>query len=520
MRTVDDRLVLVSLTDGSTRSVGTSVAVNVGLAVDVEHGVLLSYNRGVAIVGRLDRSDQGLPRVVCSPPTSIVNSGALVDGRPVILCSDGTVRTIGPDELVPTTLVTAPQLALADLQRLDRVTAARVVDDGFLLGTLRGELLHYVTAREGISARVDVLAEQTELGVLNQLLPLSADVEYLVGGNGAPMLAFHQARSVSADVGRDDRGPAFIDRRGTLHTFGRTYATWTTAADATPRTVVVDEGLTSIDVDNDGAVVVSGANGLVVRVDRQGHTARATQGLRMTVKQATLIGDHALTAGIDAAGPQLWPAQPRSRDDGVALLPELRLRRAGVINDGTIWALGFNEGPWWFQALPPVDAPTLLLEPVLRRTFVDGRVTPLNDAVVALDNTGMISKATPSSTTILRRIVGAADVAVGTQQQLAVAIDARIEVFDGDTLQHTLALGDDRATDVVIDDRNRWVIAGTLHGEVMAWQLDSGALVVKVQQHTEQVGAIDVATRDDGAVVVMSAGWDHRVRSLVLTPVR
>jgi hypothetical protein len=438
----------------------------------------------------------------------------------VFLCSDGTVQTIGPDEVVPTTLVTAPALTLADAQRLDRVTTARVVDDGFVLGTLRGELLHYVTAREGDSARVDVLAEQSDLGVLNQLLPLSADVEYIVGGNGAPMLAFHQARSVSADVGRDDRGPAFIDRRGTLHTFGRTYATWTTTADAAPFTVVVDEGLTSIDVDSSGTVLVSGANGLVVRIDPQGHTARAAQGLRMTVKQATLIGDQALTSGIDASGPQLWPAQPRRRDDAVALLPELRLRRIGVLDDGTIWGLGYNEGPWWLRALPPIDAPTLLLEPVLRRTFIDGRVTPLNDAVIALDSTGMITRATPSSTTIVRRIVGAADVAVGTQQQLAVAIDARIEVFHGDTLQHTLALGDDRATDVVIDDHDTWVIAGTLHGEVMAWRLDTGALIAKVQQHTEQVGAIDVVTRDDGAVVVMSAGWDHRVRSLVLTPLR
>lgn len=537
VRDLGDALTLVRLTDGHQQPLGRATPVETWLGLDVATGQFVSANRGRVLVGAIGGPQRAAVDACGGGLDNNVLQGALfVDGQLRLLCADGRVETVAPGDTIVRPLWPAPRLTPADRARLDRATIVVVDDadhDAFIIGTLRGELLRYQPSRGHLS----LLGDRPDLGVVTHLTHTHPGVVLVSGSTGAPAFLRLATGAFSGDFGRDDRGQVLVTGVDRFVIAGARQLTRFAGAPSSPRVVLLPRGLDSIDVDGEGATAVAaGADGLVARIAlADGTVTPIDAGLRMTVKQAVLRNDGSVvTGGVDQRGVVSWPAPLAGRaitaNDGHDLAPRVTVRRVGVLVDGTIWGLGYEDGPWWWRDSPPLLVVQDLVGEVERHraSFVDGRTLPGGRGLVGLQGSGTIIAATvdsPAVVQVLGTVARASQVAAsvdaaGAVDHVYIAVDHAIEERSpgGALVVRRFELGDDRATDIAIDDDGRFLVAGTGQGEVLVWRLDTGHLWMKAALHTEQVGAIVLhrVPHRDVALAVTTAGWDHRVTGLVI----
>ncbi len=537
VRDLNDTLSLVSLTDHTRTPIGTAVPVETALAIDVDSHQYASANRALVVVGELHPSLKAPGPSATSVPvcgqghTNVVVQGlAIVDEHVLLLCSDGSVESVSAGEAASHRVSNAPVLSAAVRARLERATAVIVDDAGdepaFIIGTLRSELLRY-RPRTG---QLDVLGERPDVGVVQQLTFTHPGVLQVSGSTGAPVFLRVATGAFSGDFGRDDRGPVLVTGTDRFVTFGGQHVTRFMGRPSAPRAIMLSKGLSSIDVDGSGTLALAaGADGLVATVSLADGAVHALDaGLRMTVKQAAFRDDGSIvTGGVDDRGPVVWPRGASGPGDGIDVSPRFTLRRIGVVASGELWGLGYREGPLWWAVHAPLAQPVALVGPttLMQTSFVDGRTLPDGRGLIGLDSGGVIVTATPAARLLLGKAVGASQVAAsvdvdGVVDHVYVAIDRTIEqrAAGSEQVVRRFDVGDDRVTDLAVDVDRRFLVAGTVQGEVVVWRLDTGALWMKAALHTEQVGAVVVhgLPHREGAVAVTTAGWDHRVSGLVV----
>lgn len=546
VRALDDRLHRIDLRSGVSTPVGIAVAAETSLAVDVGSGQFVSSNRALLISGRLDRSPP-VSLLACGrgDNDNVVQGAFFVAGALRVLCADGRIESAAIGDKAMHTVWPAP-LAVDDAALLRRGVTAIVDNDGvdsFVVGTVSGEVFRY---RADIG-RVQLLFSDSDRGTITQLQRTSASSVVVVGSSGAPITLNLDTGAVSGDFGVDDRAVIGVVAHDDLLIFGRTHLTRLTGAQTAPRQVQLPVGLNSVDLATDVVAVVAvvaGSAGYVARVWLDsGRVVALNSGLGMNVKQAVLRtgvdGRTAIvTGGVDNRGPVMWPLTDDlssarfGNDEGLDLTSGVTLRRLGVLADGSVWGLGYSEGPWWWTrstTSTTLDVPTaaIAVEAHPLGSFVDGRTLPGGGGLIGLDSSGDVIVSGPDSLRVLLHKDGAKQVAasvVGADVDVADTID-RVYLDDGHsvvehdraavgrTFELTGELANDRVTDLAVDDDGRFLVAGTLQGFVVVWSLDDGRAVLRVRQHDAQVGAL-VVSRRDGRVVVVSVGWDQRMATL------
>ncbi len=286
--------------------------------------------------------------------------------------------------------------------------------------------------------------------------------------------------------------------------------TWRLPLPPRPWAVDLGAGLSALDVAVDAPAVAwaSGAGEVgLVRLDPWTEAVRARwQG--KVAKGATTTDDGALLfgVGVGAPGGRLFDARTGEPRGALTAPSGFAARRVGGLRGGLLWGLGYGRGTTVWRA--ETGEPVAVFD---EQDFFEGASSPDRAHAAWLSSDGGVWRI--GEELVLERILDddearavdisadGATLVLGHAAAVCRVVPARGErrCFDLDA----------RLLDVALSPDDRRAAIGTLAGDVLLLELDSGQLRAILRGHTGRVSSVGFLP--DGQTVV-SGSWDRTLR--------
>ncbi|MDP2311964.1 MAG: hypothetical protein Q8P41_03600, partial [Pseudomonadota bacterium] len=422
------------------------------------------------------------------------------DGRLAAGCSGGAVYVGRGGAFAPTAT------------RIPDSTALAWIDDDFLVGTVRGEVL-----RVGLDG-VERWRVPTDRAALLQVGALGADGAWARGPRGTWLLdaATGSLRAVLPfSMGAPTLGADGLLRAVGAGEGGRAVRAWRLPARWPATVLSTARGLSAIAASPDGATLALG-DGDVYRWDvatgAVGRTALPDAGV---VKALAWAPDGGRVLASVSGPNDLYVVDA----DGalVEAADEVRTlwRRLAWLADGTRVGLGYGVGVTTWDGRG-------------NRTDVPAGSGSLHDlglgadrtAAALLDDTGGVWRlaGAPLGATRLGTLADAHAVDLGPGGRVVVATaDAVVILDEGGREDLRWSVAPRTVVDVAWSPDGAWIATGSLGGMADVWDAKTGALLATLAGHTDRVAAVEFAP--DGTWLA-TASWDHTARRWSLAPLR
>lgn len=489
----EDQLWLVTEAWPGGTWLGPARPLGIRLELDAGAGLVLSADRGWVSVYDLRRRVRVEHRAPCDDVPLLATWLEDGTGRLHHVCADGQRLSGWPGGVL---LPVHPPLPAARAASILTVASRAGV---VLFGTTSGELwrlgpdgvevlhrLHAPVAVAGLQLSAD--------GALALLVPAEGNAVVVDAVRGQRMLTLPRGAASAA---------RFEDETLVTRSAGAEVA-WSLPPVRAPAVLRAERGLATLAFTPDGeALVAGGADGHVRRWSLLDGSARdAPLGWQRTVKAVATSGEVLFAGGIDEEALVELDARtlvPRRR-----WVAGTRIKQLGLGPDGVPWALGYHVGPvrWTHEgALARADE---------GRSWRDG--AGLGDGrAVWLDASGGLWLADGASERRLFQAAEAQLVGGHPDVGLVIAHPTGLRLFDLEGRERWSAPLAARASSLRVTAR--WVLAGTVRGEVVAY--DAGGTLVAV--HRGHEGTVSALAVNDDATELASAGWDARVRRWALS---
>lgn len=467
-------------------SIGLRVAMDAATGRELGRWERLAQDWIPVIGSRLIWLDDGPLRSEVLPPSGcrgrIQVAATRPDGRFAALCDDGMliIARASGEEL----------LRLPTDAHDDHVGSAIAwTNDGLLVGSVRGRLLHFDNAGRLRSAT------DTHLGLIDRIV-VSGDGGHagLRGPGGRVGLWRIDTASLVAELETGALSLAFSPAGLTIHigdAARQTLHTWRIPEGA-PAVLNASAGLADAVPSPDGKwLALAGGDGFAAVAELHTGELRITPVGARVVKTAAFAPDGPWFTGLDA------PFVQRTTAEGeIVSVPGARpLRRLVALQDGGLLGPDLDVGLYWW---PRVDEPPINL--ARDRTFAD--LDSDGEHVVLLDGTGRTWRWKAGELVDGGAHVGARAVAVHGD---TVYIATREQITDGKRIWAAETAG---LLDVAVSDDGERLAAGALDGRVHIWNTRTGALELVLSSHRERVVSVDFLPDGD----LVSASWDRSAR--------
>jgi len=381
----------------------------------------------------------------------------------------------------------------------DEPTALALADGEVIVGTNHGALAR-IDLRDGaVRARSEPIVE----GVVRAIEPApGGELIVVLGERGGAVLVDRATLTPLA------RFPADAARRvrfvgADLITFGTTLERWR-VADGRPRVLAAPGGVTSVELDGAGALLVAHGASVTER-DARGRVAVTLGWQPHIVKGAAWSGANIVAASvIDTTVVRYERATGAllRRDD------DLQCRRVVGLSDGSVLLGGYSEG---VVRMWPAGERVRVDDVALDVAVTGGRyaswIPGADRALVLYD------AATHTSVSLGFNPGAVASAPSGLGDAVYVASGAGVGRYDERGLQHWFE-GHGELVEVQVSADDRLVAAGARDGRVFVWDTADGALRLVSDAHRERVPTLAF---DPAGRFLASGSWDGTVRLLDLS---